>query len=130
MPDEIDQPETPTGNDPGLAALVMCLRFQGVAADPAQIAHRFGRAPIGVTEMLRCAKELGLKARVHRTRWERLSHTALPAIAPVREHGFLLIGKMGDDKALVQLPFAARPSVMTRTELEEVWDGSLGRVLN
>jgi subfamily B ATP-binding cassette protein HlyB/CyaB len=53
--------------DPGLQALVMLLRFQGVAADPGQIRHRLGIASIGVPEMLRCAKDLGLKARAYRT---------------------------------------------------------------
>ena len=43
----------PNSTDPGLAVLVMLMRFQGVAAEPDQIAHRFGRIPIGVSEMLR-----------------------------------------------------------------------------
>ena len=46
----------------GLAALVLLLRFNGIGADPEQIRHRFGDE-IGVLEMLRCAKEFGLKAR-------------------------------------------------------------------
>jgi hypothetical protein len=33
-------------SDPGLAALVMLLRFQGVGADPEQIGHQFGGIPI------------------------------------------------------------------------------------
>ena len=53
--------------DPGLQALVMLLRFQGVPADPGQFRHRLGTARIGVPEMLRCAKDLGLKARTYRT---------------------------------------------------------------
>jgi hypothetical protein len=49
--------------DPGLAALVTLLRFQGIGADPELIRHKFGHGKIGVPEMLRCAKDLGLKAR-------------------------------------------------------------------
>src|ERR1700716_2352635 len=71
-------------NDPGLAVLVMLMRFQGVAAEPAQIAHRFGRIPIGVSEMLRCAKDFALKARVVKTNWTRLTGTPLPAIGCLR----------------------------------------------
>jgi hypothetical protein len=33
-------------SDPGLAALVMLLRFQGVGTDPEQIGHHFGGIPI------------------------------------------------------------------------------------
>ena len=59
--------------DPGLAALVMLLRFQGFGVDPEQIRHQFGATPIGVPEMLRCAKGFGLKARSLTTKWERLA---------------------------------------------------------
>jgi hypothetical protein len=92
--------------DPGLAALVMLLRFHGIGADPAQICHRFGTGPIGIPEILLCAREFGLKARSRRTNWTRLVNTPLPAIVVLRDGGFLLLGKVGDDKALVQSPMS------------------------
>jgi ABC-type bacteriocin/lantibiotic exporter with double-glycine peptidase domain len=52
--------------------------------------------------MLRCAKELGLKARSYKTSWARLGSTPLPGIAVLRDGGFLFLGKVGDDKAIVQ----------------------------
>src|SRR5262244_3438044 len=120
---------TETGNvhsaDPGLLALVMLLRFYGVGADPEQIRHRFGRGTIGIPEMLRCAKELGLKAHSRLTTWERLVSTPMPAIVALRDGGFLLLGKVGDGKALVRSPLAARPTMMTRAEFEAAWDGHL-----
>jgi subfamily B ATP-binding cassette protein HlyB/CyaB len=111
--------------DPGLSALVMLLQFQGVAADPAQIRHRLGGVAVGVPEMLRCSKELGLKSRAFMTNWKRLAKTPMPALAVLRDGSFLVLGKVGDDKILVQSPLAARPSVMKREELEKVWDGQL-----
>ena len=111
--------------DPGLSALVMLLRLQGLGVDPAQIRHQFGAAPIGVPEMLRCAKGLGLKSRVVKTRWERLAKTPLPGIASLRDGGFLLLGKVGDDRAIVHEPNAPRPTITTRAELEAAWDGRL-----
>ena len=111
--------------DPGLSALVMLLRLQGLGVDPAQIRHQFGARPIGVPEMLRCAKELGLKSRVVKTRWERLAKTPLPGIASLRDGGFLLLGKVGDDRAIVHEPNAPRPTITTRAELEAAWDGRL-----
>jgi subfamily B ATP-binding cassette protein HlyB/CyaB len=109
----------------GLAALVMLLRFQGLSVDPAQIRHQFGTDAIGVPEMLRCARQLGLKASESRTRWDRLARTPLPAIAALRDGGFLLLGKASEDKILVQTPDSQRPTLMTRAELEAVWDGRL-----
>jgi subfamily B ATP-binding cassette protein HlyB/CyaB len=111
--------------DPGLAALVMLLRFHGIGADPEQLRHRLGQAGIGVADMLRCAKELGLKARAYRTNWGRLATTALPGIAVLCDGGFLILGNVGDDKALVQSPLEPRPILMTRAELEAVWDGQI-----
>src|SRR5713101_2034301 len=117
--------ENPGASDQGLAALVALLRFHGLGADPRQIRHSYGAKAIGVSEMLRCAKELGLKARAVTTRWERLARTPLPAIASLRDGGFLILGKVADDKALVQSPVSPRPSLMSRAEFEAVWDGRL-----
>ena len=111
--------------DPGLLSLVALLRFHGLSADPEQIRHRFGAGPIGIPEMLRCAKELGLKARSRLTTWEQLVNSPLPGIVRLRDGGFLLLGKVGDDKALVQSPLAPRPAMMTRAEFEAIWDGQL-----
>ena len=71
-------PHNVIAGDPGLSVLVMLLRFHGVGADPEQIRHRFGAGTIGIPEMLRCAKEFGLKARSRLTTWERLVNTPLP----------------------------------------------------
>jgi subfamily B ATP-binding cassette protein HlyB/CyaB len=109
----------------GLGALVMLLRFHGLAVDPAQIRHQFASDTIGVPEMLRCARQLGLKARESRTRWDRLARTPLPGIAVLRDGSFLLLGKAGDGKILVQTAASPRPKLMTRAELEAVWDGRL-----
>src|SRR5580700_4448827 len=83
--------------DPGLAALVTLLHLQGVAADAEQIRHRLGVDKIGAPEILRCAKDLGLKARAHRTDWSRLARMPLPAIAALRDGGFLVVAKAADD---------------------------------
>ena len=58
--------EAPASGDSGLAALVILLRYHGIGAEAGQIRHKMGVARIGVIEMLRCAKDLGLKARARR----------------------------------------------------------------
>jgi subfamily B ATP-binding cassette protein HlyB/CyaB len=118
-------PETPGLGDPGLMALVMLLRFHGVGADPVQIRHQCGTAAIGIADMVRCAKAFGLKARGLKSSWARLATTPLPAIAALKDGGFLLIGKVGDEKVVVQSPRTPRPELMTREELEAVWDGRI-----
>src|SRR5580704_17031925 len=116
----------PTKSDPsGLGALVLLLRIHGIGAEPGQISHRCGTATIGVTEMLRCAKEFGLKARASTTKWERLAATPLPGIAVLRDGSFLILGKAAEDKVLIQHPSSSKPEAMTRAEFEAIWDGRL-----
>lgn len=118
MPSDVQQ--TP---DAGLAALVAMLRYQGVAADMSQIRHRIGTDAVAVPDILRCAKDHGLKASTFTTKWARLTKMPMPALAVLKDGSFLLLGKVGDDKALVQEPLEARPKLMKREELEAVWGG-------
>src|SRR5712671_4593894 len=112
-------------SDQGLFTLAMLLRINGVAAEQPQLRHRLGSAAVGITEMLRCAKELGLKARAVRTTWARLAQTPLPAIAALKNGGFLLLGNAGGDRVLVQRPSAPRPEALNRAEFEALWNGRL-----
>jgi len=116
--------ENPAPGQSGAAALVLLLRFHGVGADAEQIRHRFNNQ-IGVAEMLRCGKDFGLKTRVYHSKWERLVHTPLPGIAVLQDGNFLLVGKAGEDKILVQNPLSPRPQLMKREEFEAIWDGRL-----
>jgi subfamily B ATP-binding cassette protein HlyB/CyaB len=111
--------------DPGLAALVTLLHLQGVAADAEQIRHRLGTDEIGAPDMLRWARHIGLKARISSTDCTRLTRTPLPAIAALRDGGFLVLAKAAGDKVLVQMSNANRPALMTHAELAAIWDGRL-----
>jgi ATP-binding cassette, subfamily B, bacterial HlyB/CyaB len=117
--------DNPRPIDQGLVVLVGLLKLHGIAVDEEQVRHRFGGVPIGVSEMLRYAKQTGLKARVHKTNFSRLKKTPLPGVAVLGDGGFLLLAKVGDDKVLVQSPAAALPQVMMQSELEAIWDGRL-----
>jgi subfamily B ATP-binding cassette protein HlyB/CyaB len=109
----------------GLDALLTLLHLQGVAADRDQISHRLGTSTLGAPEILRCARDLGLKARTLRTSWPRLAKTPLPGIAVLRDGTFMVIAKASDEKVLVQSPQTGRPELMTRDEFARVWDGGL-----
>ena len=85
MPSDVQQ----TTPDPGLAALVAMLRYQGVAADMAQIRHRIGSDAVAVPDILRCAKDHGLKASTFTTKWARLAKMPMPALAILKDGSFL-----------------------------------------
>jgi ATP-binding cassette, subfamily B, bacterial HlyB/CyaB len=120
----LEENGTSASPESGLAALVLVLRFHGISADPEQIRHRYGD-DFGVAEMLRCAKDFKLKARVSRSSWQRLTNTPLPAIAVMRDGRYLLLGKASEDQVLIQDPLTPRPALMSRAEFELVWDGRL-----
>jgi ABC-type bacteriocin/lantibiotic exporter with double-glycine peptidase domain len=110
--------------DPGLFALALMLRLHGISAGVEQI-RRKSKTLIGIPEMLRCAKEHGLKSRTEVTNWSGLLRTTLPAIAGLRDGGFLIAAKISQDKLLVQHPESPRPEILTRSQFESVWNGRL-----
>src|SRR5215470_9030284 len=81
----------------GIDALILILRFHELAVDPAQIRHQFAGAPFGIPEILRCAKELKLKARAVVADWGRLAKTPLPALAECRDGSFLVLARIVED---------------------------------
>ncbi len=109
----------------GLASLVLMLRFNGVAAEAEQLSHRLGQAVVDASEIVRSARAHGLKARIVKQKWERLAAATLPAIALLKDGGFLILGKAADDKVLVQEPLNGRPQLMLRADFEAVWAGQL-----
>jgi len=111
--------------DTGLDCLTLLLRFHQVAIDPAQIAHQLAGEPVGVTEMLRCAKQLKLKARAVTTTWDKLAKLPLPAIVELKDGRFLIVGKVTDEGALVQIPSVGRPQILKRAEFEYDWTGRI-----
>src|SRR5262249_4176452 len=125
--DSISQPEGVTVEkvDPGLASLTLLLRFHSIAVNGEQLLHQFGTQTIGITEMLRCAKQFGLKAKSRVTRWDRLATTPLPAIARFKDGSFCFVAKADHEKILLQLPNAPRPVLMKKEQFEEAWDGHL-----
>ncbi|PIT06567.1 peptidase C39, partial [Bradyrhizobium nitroreducens] len=111
--------------DTGLQCLALLLRFHQVAIDPAQIAHQFGGSAVGVQEMLRCAKQLKLKARAVREGWSGLAKLSLPAIIERHDGSFAVLGKAGADDVLIHDPVVNRPQVVKRAEFEQSWTGRI-----
>ena len=119
-----EQPQPKPSLDTGLAVFVLILQFYEVAVDARQLAHQFGNR-MGMTEMLRCAKTLKLKARIIRSHWDRLGKTPLPAIAEMKDGSFLILGKTANDTALIHDLGMGRPKAISRDEFEKQWNGRL-----
>lgn len=113
------------GPETGIDAFVLILRFHEVAADPAQIRHRFAGVAFATPEILLCARELKLKARAISTKWIRLPKAPVPALVECKDGSFLILGRAVDGKVLVQDPKVGRPQLMERAEFESRWTGRL-----
>jgi subfamily B ATP-binding cassette protein HlyB/CyaB len=111
--------------DSGVEALVLLLRFHQIAADPAQIRHQFANATFGVPEILRCARDLKLKARALTADWSRLAKLPLPALAQGHDGSFVVLGRIVDDKVLIQDPAVGRPELTSRADFEARWSGQV-----
>ena len=113
------------GSASGVDAFVLLLRFHQIAADPGQIRHQAGGASFGATEILRCAKNLKLKARAITANWQGLAKLSSPAIAECSDGHFVVLGRVVDDKALIHDPSVGRPELVSRAEFEARWSGRL-----
>jgi subfamily B ATP-binding cassette protein HlyB/CyaB len=117
--------------DTGSAAFSLAAALCGVPIQPIELHHRFAnRGQFAVLEMLRAAKDLGLRARVARPALRRLGVIPLPAVARDRDGQFFVLGRTALDdngkvqKLLIQRP-GGPPEAMTAEEFQAAWDGTL-----
>jgi ATP-binding cassette, subfamily B, bacterial HlyB/CyaB len=122
MPTSTDS--SPPPHATSVPALVLLLRLQDIAIDDRQLTHQYGQN-IGVREMLRCARDLKLKARAIDSTWERLARTTFPAIAERRDGSFFIICKVANETVLIHDPAVGRPQSLDRATFEAEWNGRL-----
>lgn len=109
-----------------MLSLAMLLHFYKLAADPAQIHREFassGRS-LDTIDLVRAARQLGLKARVVNAKLKRLDRTPLPAIAGTKDGRYFILAKVGNNHALIQHP-GSSPETIAFSELGAMWTGQL-----
>jgi len=111
--------------DPGAAALAFILQVLGLPANAAELVHVSGKATLDADDLLRLARRFPVKARLIASTLERLATTPLPALAQMRDGGWLVVGRIGDGKVLVQDPTAASPDAMSAEVFADRWSGNL-----
>jgi ATP-binding cassette, subfamily B, bacterial HlyB/CyaB len=108
--------------DEGVWALALTLQVLGLAADPAQIKHKSGlQTPMAEVDLLRAARAFPVKAKAIGSSVKRLNHTPLPAIALMREGGFLVLGQVNAEGVLAQGLHDERPMILGWDQFEAVW---------
>jgi hemolysin D len=122
---EPDSMHARANDQSGLLALEMLLRLRGATATKEDLRHHIGDGAVGVAEILRAARAYGFAGRSLSATWDKLTDLPLPCIAALRDGGFLLLGKVNQEKAVVVAATAKQPALMTRAEFEAHWDGRL-----
>ena len=114
--------------DTGLACFAIMASYYEKPISLDQIRHKYDRqnSHFEEYELLQLAKEFSFKARFVDTTWERLDKINLPAIAQDRNKKYFVIGKVADDKVLIQDPARSNhPQVLTQDEFLARWNGRL-----
>jgi len=109
--------------DTGLLCLVMVAGYHGLAVDPEQLRHTLalGFEGMGIMDILRAAKELGLKAKEAQVSYDRLNRLPMPALALMEDRKFNVLAKIDGDRVLVFDPLDGRPRLISKDEFLQRW---------
>jgi len=118
--------------DSGLQCLMMMAKLHGIAADPLQLQHRFGRQRFDVQDVLLAARWLGMSAKCIRQQRTRLDRIPLPAIGIDRSGDFFVLAKIDQGtgealsaaRILIQRP-GQSPQVLSHHEFEALWSAQV-----
>jgi ATP-binding cassette, subfamily B, bacterial HlyB/CyaB len=115
-----------TAHSDGAWALALALQVLGIPADPTQIRHDSGASAwLSEAELLRVARRFPVKAKAVDSSIRRLARLPLPALAELRCGGYVVIGKVVDDRLLLQGQQDARPKTLALSDFEHEWTGRL-----
>ncbi len=114
-------------SDTGLLCLLIIAQYYDLPAEGSQLRHQFARSGhrLSDTELLRAAKNLGLKAGLVTSHWSKLQETDFPVMAKLVDGGYVVVAKVEGEKALVQNPVEGYSLVLSRDRFEMIWTGEL-----
>jgi subfamily B ATP-binding cassette protein HlyB/CyaB len=109
--------------DTGLVCLVMVAGYHGLAVDQEQLRHTLALGPdgMGVMDILRGARELGLKAKEAQVSFDRLKRLPMPAIVLMEDRKFNVLAKTDIDKVLIFDPIEGRPKLLPKEDFNAKW---------
>ena len=119
-------------DESGLIAYATLLAIYRIAVDPSQLRHSLGHTrAIDADDLKRLAVgQEDVKAKAIRTKYDKLEHTPLPALANGPD-GWFIIGKVLGEEALIQPPrrsldgVQAQVQKVSREALQAMWSGEL-----
>ncbi len=113
--------------DTGLHCLMMIAKYNGIRIDPEQVRHTFAVDAEGMTtlDILRAAKDLGMKAKEAIVPFQRLSKLRLPAIVQLTDGTYTILAKIEGQQVLLFNPIQGKPLSIHQEEFTRQWTGSI-----
>ncbi|AKJ26846.1 type I secretion system permease/ATPase [Caldimonas brevitalea] len=123
-------PDTEPSPLAGLEALCLIARLHHVAADAGTLLHQLGKTPsepLTTRDLLLAAKHLGLKAKLSRTTADRLTLSALPALALLKDGRVVVLAQCDGQRVLFQdtSTETSRPTIEPLDVFAAQWTGEL-----
>ncbi len=133
--DEAARPSAPTvegGDDQSdfnrasaLKAIELLLATFRMPTNRAALSRELIGTAVEPQQIIRLLRRLDLKARAVTTSIERLAKTPLPALALMNGGDYSLIGKVAEEKVVVQNPMSGQVKVIALEEFHALWTGTL-----
>lgn len=110
--------------DSGLSCLLAIANFNDIAVSVDQIKHSFAldNEPLKDLDILKITKEVGLKSKLFKTKYEKLPKLKLPLILKLKDESYIILGKFEGDKPLILDSLTGKTKLLTKDELIEIWD--------
>lgn len=101
----------------------MVAGYHGLSVDPGQLKHSLALGPegMGIIEILKASRELGLKAKQAQVSYDRLRRLPKPAIACMEDGSFVVLAKTEGDKILTFDPLDGRPKILSKDDFLSRW---------
>ncbi len=125
----MNNPTSATVNErlTGLACVRMIAHLHQQPVDTRTLMHEFSLMDkdFDRTAMLRALRFLGFTAEAFECRYKALLQMALPAIVELADCRFALLGKVDENRVLLQIPGEERAALLARDEFKKIWSGGV-----
>jgi len=102
----------------------MVAGYHGLAVDSEQLRHTLalGTEGMGMMQLLRAARELGLKAKEAQVSFDRLKRLPMPAIAAFEGGRFIVLARTDTERVLTFDPVEGKPKLLPKDDFIAQWE--------
>lgn len=112
--------------DSALESFITMVHFHGISVNSEQIRHAYAiNEKMSEIEIVKAAKELGLKSKKANVEYGKLPKMVLPAIAKLKDQSYIILAKADEKRVLVLFPEEKSPRVLEKEEFINVYDGCI-----